>query len=144
MASHRDTRRGLCLVAALVLPILLAACGGGPPPPMVLNSDAPPSPPYTGVDACGHRLQMPMVAHGTFGGPSAPGGGTAAEGTIVTDDKGNNWGVTGSGTLIGPAERMPDGNWKVTPQSGATPSMDFPCPPPSTRPMAPTPSGSQG
>jgi len=140
MESYLDVRRGLLLIAALVLPAILAACdGGGPPPPMLLGNDSSydtaPPPRFTGVDACGHRVQMQMLAHGNFGGGNA--GGSGGEGMIVSDNAGKTWGIDGTGALIGPAERVPNSiNWTVTPQPGAAPAVGFPCPPPG-KPMTP-------
>ncbi|MDE1904202.1 MAG: hypothetical protein KGI46_10130 [Alphaproteobacteria bacterium] len=149
MARQRKIGTNFWSVAALAWPVLLAACGGGPPPPMVMNSDAGPQPIHTGVTVCGQQVQMQVAASGTWAGSNAAGGGKAQPGAIVMDDAGNYWGMSGNwgigyGTLIGPATKMPDGNWQVTPQPGATPSVGIPCPPPGGRPMDTTPSGNAG
>jgi len=145
MAMHLAYRKigRTAYVVALLLPQLLAGCdGGGPPPPMVLNDPSYVPPSFTTVDVCGHAPRMQVVARGTFSGSS--GANSGAAGVIVTDDARNNWAVGGDFKVIGPAAKMPDGNWQVTPQPGATPSVGFPCPPPvkmDTTPGPPTAGG---
>jgi hypothetical protein len=145
MRSRLYVLRVAALLVAALASLSLAACDGGGPPPMVLNDPNYVPPSFTTVDICGgseQTVRMQKIAHGTFAGAN----GGAAEGVIVVDDAHKNWAVGNDFNVIGPAERMPDGNWKVTPQPGAKPTVSgaFPCPPPSTRPMETTPSGSQG
>ena len=140
MTRQQKIGGALWLAAALVSLALLTACDGGPPPPMVINDPNYVPPSFTTVSVCGHTPRMQVVARGTFSGSS--GANSGAAGVIVVDDAHQNWAVGSDFNVIGPATRTPDGNWTVTPQPGATPSVGIPCPPPVK--MDTTPSGNAG